>query len=846
MRMIRGAHAREEGRGTGGTLRRALSALGAGALVAVVLWTGSSAAQAADTPTTLDGVEFQNTTFRDQSTQVLNITWHATESPAEPVVRVEFDLPEGLRGVADSFDIGNGTCTVTESHVSCVVDDDYVLANPLNVRGEFSIRVQVDLRNEETVPGATFQVGNVTTPPVEVTSRYCTVNCEFGGQGTGKWGGYSNATDDITWTVSVPTSGAGVASEDGGRSLAAGQTVTVTDDYDASNPFTLVGGPTVQRASCLTTNQWNEETLTGWTTVDPADYTVSDEGRVVEFVTVAGTGCPGEGEALTGSVYRVQWVVHAEDGGKGVTGPGQYRNEATIEIGGIARETAGNATRFTNSGSAIGENHSRFRLSKVFDADSGVLLPDEIQVGYVIRYPDGVPADSTGTITLDAANGWSYQSGDIYAGSVITLTEVDPWPLNVISTAALTGSGATTNPDGSFTFTAVGATQLDYTLTNQASLDTQTLSAQKVVENPDGVALPEDAEFTVTATWPENAELAIAAGSTSVVLPADGEVVAFDGLPVGADVTFTEETPDAVAGATWTASSVTPETLTIGDASEDVTVTATNVLSRDVGTFTIEKELTGSAAGLVTDLTFEVDYSYPANPGLGIEAGGGSVEVVAGGEPATVTAPAGAEITLGESPVEVEGGTWAQPEFTPGSTFTVVQDQNVTIGLTNLITLDTGDFSVHKVLEGNAADRVPDDTGFTVLYSYPAGTGFAAGSGELTVTAGETVTSPQLPYGAEVTLSEVAPTAVEGAAWSAPEFSTTTVRIGDGTTAAVTLTNTLTDPSLSSTDLAGTGGEPDPWIITAALLLVAAGVLAIAVAARRRARQDTTDTVEAP
>lgn len=811
-------------------IRRTVTAVAAVSFVLVGLWSGASAAEAADTPTQVDSVQFTGpTTFQDQSTRRLSVDWHATQSPAEPTVRVEFDIPSGLHGIPDTFSIGNGTCTVTAGHVSCVVDDAYVTANPLNVHGSFTIDVQVDLKNRAPVT-RTFEIAGVVTQEVTVTSRYCTENCEYGGTGPYKWGSYNRANDLVTWAVGVPTVGDGIVSADGGRSLAPGQSVTVTDDFTAGgNPFTAVADPVVSVASCLVTDQWDRQSPAGWRQLAPDEYTVSSDRTQVTFTSAAAAAC-ASGEQLTGSIYTVSWTVHADDGGKGVTGPGRYHNEASIAIGGRTLPVRADAVRSSNSGTVIGENFGRFALHKVFDLGTGMLAPQQVLVDYTIHYPGGVPADSTGTITLDATNGWSFHSDDIFVGSTVTLRERDPWSGNVTATSQLNGPGVTANPDGSFTFTSAHAeAELGYTLTNTAALHMQTLNARKAIDNPDRVTLPDGTVFALTASWPANPALFIAAGTASVELPADGVAVPFAGLPVGADVTFAEQAPDAVPGATWESSTVSPSTLTIAADTADVTVTATNVISRNVGSFTIGKELTGTASDLVTDRTFEVVYSYQANPELGIEAGEGIVDVVAGGEPATVTAPAGAVVTLSETPVKIEGGTWAVPEFAPGATFTVVQDQDVTIGLTNLITLDTGAFSVQKVLDGNAADRVPAGTEFTVHYSYPAGVGFAAGGGDLTVRAGETVTGPQLPYGASVALTEATPVAVHDATWSAPVFSATTVRIGDGTTVAVTLTNRITDPSLAST-----GGESGALIVPAALALIAAGVLATVVARRRR------------
>ncbi|RKE59334.1 hypothetical protein DEU36_3105 [Microbacterium sp. AG238] len=835
--------------------RGVVSAALAVVVLAVGMWGGAAPAVAAGSSAVLDTVEFANDTFHDQSVQTLRATWHASESPATPPLRVGFDLPSELIGQATRFSIGNGTCTVQASRVECDVDDDYVRSHPIDIRGEFQIRAQVDLQNTETLPSVTFTVGGVTTPPVNIASRFCAGNCDYAGVwAPWKSGWYDNANDTVHWWVGVPTRGDGIRSEDGGLSLAAGQTVTVTDQFDADNPFTLVeGSPKVQRASCVVTDRWNKPSLV-WADLDRSQYTVTDGGHEVRFVTAAGTGCAGQDAAenavaLTGSVYQVNWDVIAEDGGKGVSGPGEYANEATVAIGGAVNVVDATATRITSSGSAIGQNYARFQLQKTFDLDAGVMPPAGIRVDYTIAYPGGIPAPTSGTITLDAGNDWSYTSPDIYAGSTVTLTEVDPWPSNVDGSAALTVAGAPVAAlrDGSFTFTAThSTTPVEVTLTNAATLQTQTVQARKNLDNPDGMRMPEGTAFELTASWPANPDLAIEAGSASVALPADGSVVEFPALPVGAEVSFAETAPADVPGGTWTGSTVSPQTMTIGADSVGTTVTATNVIARDVGYFAIEKKLTGDAADLVVDRTFEVDYAWPANSELGIEAGSGTVAVAADEDAVTVTAPAGAEVTLSEKPVAIAGGTWAAPAFEPGNTFTVVQDETARITLTNLIELNTGAFSLHKVVEGSAAGRVPADAEFTVHYAYAAGVGFGAAEGELTVGAGETVTSPQLPYGAQVTLTELAPADIEGATWEAPAFSPATVPIGDGTVVGVTLTNTLTarevtvgdvgDPG----DLAATGvpgGDVIVWWATgSALLMLAIGAAVLMVSRSRRAR----------
>jgi LPXTG-motif cell wall-anchored protein len=81
-----------------------------------------------------------------------------------------------------------------------------------------------------------------------------------------------------------------------------------------------------------------------------------------------------------------------------------------------------------------------------------------------------------------------------------------------------------------------------------------------------------------------------------------------------------------------------------------------------------------------------------------------------------------------------------------------------------------------------------------------------------------------------VTFTENAPPAISGATWSAPVFSPKTVKIGDGTTVPVTLTNTLDE--IPDPTLASTGSDLAPWIALAAVAMVAG--LSMLIVIRRR------------
>lgn len=384
--------------------------------------------------------------------------------------------------------------------------------------------------------------------------------------------------------------------------------------------------------------------------------------------------------------------------------------------------------------------------------------------------------------------------------------------------------------------------------------------------------LAKDAGFTVLYSYP--AGTGFEAGQGEIRVSADGTPSAIENLPYGATVTLSEAASDEVAGATWTGirfaeGDTDGETLevTIGntDAHE---VTLTNTLTRDVGAFSIAKTVTGSGAGLVpAGQAFDFGYSYPA--GDTFEAGSGTVSVPAGGTPVEVTdIPVGAVVTLTEEQPAVVGGTWAAPVFTESNEIVIEQDQTIAVAVVNEISLNAGQFQVTKEITGSGATLVPADAEFLVDFSYPANEtiGFAAGSGTLTVLAdGTAVASEELPFGAEVTLSEQQPAAVTGATWDSATFTvagdaeqqpgtTATLTIGDQTTAQLTLVNTIekdvvpggkkptdtagqgdtTQGSAPKDGLAATGFTSAPFLIGGAIaLLLGAAVIVIAWIRRR-------------
>lgn len=789
------------------TGRSGLRAAGA-ALAGLLALTGIIAAPAAalaapeDNQVRIDDVSFENDTIEDWTRQRLTVEWSI---PAEAVapVSLSLPLPEELHGLSDTFpmmgpdDQVAGECVVTETEITCTVDDAFIEANPYEVSGSFFIGVETRLDNREEVE-KTFVFGEIEREVVVTPNRnWCTENCEFSDLWGGKYGWYNKADDTIEWTVQVP------AGENG---IPAGQEITVTDLLDEEDYELLVDGtyPRVLESSTLQYDRWGRESVSGWQVRDAGvawsngDLTAtfdSREGRGSDWRNDIDPPAQGAQRGVDGSFYIVQWKVKALTGGEiQPNGDRVFRNAAEWSIdGNSSNPTTGSATRYTSGGNVMSANYGRFAVTKELTGDT--TLNPEFTVNYTVAEPGQEPAERSFTVRA----GETFTSPEFFRGTVVELTEVkptDPANVNWADPVFLDASG---EPVETVTFTPGGNGTLgaltEIRLVNEATLQTGSFSAQKSVVNEDGVPLADDLTFALDYTYPADAEKGFSGGSGTLELPISGDVVSSGDLPVGAEVTLTEANLPNVPGATWGEPVIDPTTLTIGESEEPVTAQVTNTITQDTGGFSVTKSISGDGAGLVPeDATFTVSYEYPEINGF--PAGNGEISFGAG-ETGTVDGiPAGATITLTELEIaDPEGGTWGDPDFSE-STFTVVKDTVVSIDLDNPISWNDGDFSVLKQISGDGADLVAPEAAFTVDYTYTLpealGADPATGSGTLTVlNNGETVTSDPLPYGTEVTLSEAAPVAVPGGTWTGYEFDNPTFTIGDQTTFAVELTNAI-------------------------------------------------------
>lgn len=212
-------------------------------------------------------------------------------------------------------------------------------------------------------------------------------------------------------------------------------------------------------------------------------------------------------------------------------------------------------------------------------------------------------------------------------------------------------------------------------------------------------------------------------------------------------------------------------------------------IGQDVGVFTIEKVLRGSGADLVGDLEFSGIFEVTPPEGAAIT---GTWSVKPGEKWRSEEYPRDSVVRLTEDapsgPANVE---WGEPEFS-GNGLTLEGGKLTPLVVTNPVDLRTGTFEASKRISGDAAGLVPGGATFALEYTYPAGDGFAAGNGTLTLPAdGTVVRSPDLPFGAQVELSEATPEAIEGARWGDATITPQRFTVGAGEPVSVVVTNPL-------------------------------------------------------
>lgn len=415
-----------------------------------------------------------------------------------------------------------------------------------------------------------------------------------------------------------------------------------------------------------------------------------------------------------------------------------------------------------------------------------------------------------------------------------------------------------------------------YQFHNGTELTTEEMTCPEVPQIPEAselaVAGPgsttdatHDAQFTVTTNFPGLVALAVTGADSPVALcPAtqDGITLSGNELRFSQAGSATVCATRATAGTIELDASATdlpvPDQLTYVNATADcqvfadygagaraeVSADATAAFVVADGLFSITKDVVWGDAVPVQDMEFSGTYSSEGPTG---EVTTGSFSVSDGATWTSGPLAEGSLVHLEETaPTAPPSLAWSEPVFSQND-FVVDAETATVITLTNQAALRTGAFSASKTLTGDAVASVPDDTVFALAYEYPAGPGYAEGSGILQLPAdGTIVESDALPYDAVVALHEVAPAEIAGTTWGEPQLSATTITIGEeGEVGTVTVTNEITTKvpdqnAPSAGGLAITGPGAVLPLAGLGAMLVIAGMTALAI---RRQRSRASERV---
>lgn len=495
--------------------------------------------------------------------------------------------------------------------------------------------------------------------------------------------------------------------------------------------------------------------------------------------------------------------------------------------------------------------HGSFTLAKTLDGVDSAAIPEDLPftITWTATYPDGsilsgstvLNADGTPVSPTDAdGEPLTFPQGTTVVFEETHLPDLPGW----------TWGRPTFEPES---LTIVGDETVDVTVTNTAEVTEGTFEVRKALSgiSPDSLLI-DSVQVDWMATLPDGSS---ADGTLQV--PVDG-TAASPGrqFPAGTMIALSERSLPAEAlppsyewaDATWDEGA----SVLIGADTETVDRTVTNTAVPGTK-ITLEKVVDDATGGdLPADLRFPVEYR--------VTNGGGVTQAqISPGKPLVLDrVPVGAVIEVRElNPPDVPGVTWGAAtwssggeEISPGADgWVAVQADStdpVQLTLTNTASgLPEASFTVAKRLAGIGWDDIPEGTMFPVEWTaqLPDGT---ARSGVLQVPATGEAVGPTDDSGAAMTFPEgtqigyqESPPAVDGIDWTGATFAPASVTIADdGTTAAVTLTNTghTTTPEAPE----GTGPDAGPQLPgtgfgDSGLLLIAAGLLVAGLLVRRMA-----------
>ncbi|KAB1658886.1 hypothetical protein F8O09_04760 [Pseudoclavibacter sp. CFCC 11306] len=703
---------------------------------------GVSSASAATTAS-IDTAKLTNSsggeTLTDGSDFRLDLNWSLPDPHDTPAV-IDVEMPSDLQIGDRAFDLNTpggvkiGTCTTVApadgangGHLHCALDDAYASTHK-DINGQLTISGTVSKGNKETVTDQGYSINGTETNKVVINPKPvpqpCTVNCDYGATGAGKWGSLSDDGKTIYWTMNV------VADDHG---TPGSSDVVVTDDITGNDPALsyIPGSAKVVYTPLVNTNNEGREYLSGWKDLAPSP--VFDGTSKFTFTTPAAIDRTAyeplqEGQRLIATedgtvqgIYQLKFSTSVATETKAPQYGTVYYNsyQVTVTKDGTTKTdgATGNTVSRQSSAWGVGTNQGAFSVAKELDGNAASGIAQQ-RLNFEVRYEVVAPEahkGNQGSFTVQA--GRTATSPYFDEGDTVKITEIVPSDTGAVQWGAPQLADATgkslalpyevtfSNDNGTLGKDGI----LPLKLTNTADLKpTTSFKLQKNVNNPDGVlGLP--SEYTVHYDYrygPDAAQYT-KSGSGDITVKADGkDYISSADIPVGAKVTLSEAKPSDTADTTWADPVFAPASAdnvytitadgrlkpTAGDAADHTLVT--NAASLRKGTFSITKAMAGTGTELVgTDRDYTGTWSYPAKDGV-YAAGHGEWTVKAGATWTSQPVPANAEVTLHENtPQGVDSATWQTPD---DQKVTIGENANGAVTFTNTLDHDPGTVTWQK------------------------------------------------------------------------------------------------------------------------------------------------------
>ena len=287
-----------------------------------------------------------------------------------------------------------------------------------------------------------------------------------------------------------------------------------------------------------------------------------------------------------------------------------------------------------------------FSVSKTVEGDGAKLAPAEFTFEYTCT--DKVTGKAASPKQLVVKAGETAHVGDVPTGSC-TLTEKDA-SVKATSLSTTLAVGGTAVQGDKATFDVLGGDNpaVNISATNTYTLDRSTFTVSKKVEG-DGAETHKNVAFTFGYSCASDVEGEV---KGELTVRGDGTAVSGPTLPVGATCSVSEKTSSAQVNGYDVK---TPEAQSVTIADKDAALSFTNVYTRQTGSFSVLKTVTGAQAG-----GKEFTFAYTCTDGTE-----GTLKAKADGEAVTgPKVPTGTQCTITEDAktAAIDGYTLATPE----------------------------------------------------------------------------------------------------------------------------------------------------------------------------------------